>query len=187
MNQNKPFKLVVATLALSLTVSASVAESATPNTGSGVSLQPSETSEVFGNWTVRCFVGQGKAKGRKACETSISVTAKPSKRPIAKFAISQGKSPGIFIVGVLLPVNVGFPSVVSLANADKKQLATLAWTRCMPGACLAAHTVKRQAIEVWEKQSKPMLLTFVTASKKTFTIPISTRGMTQSIAALAKE
>ncbi|OIQ66603.1 invasion associated locus B (IalB) protein [mine drainage metagenome] len=174
----------IATLVLCLGASPSYA--ASPTTTSGVSAQPSETSEVFGDWTVRCVNIQGKTDAKKICEAAVVVTLRGSKQPFAKVAISPVKTAGDVELAVLLPVNISLPSSVDLQSAATKPLAKLDWSRCIQGACLASLGVKRADVVKWAAQPKPMLLSFTSAAMQRVNVPVSVRGMAQAIAALAK-
>jgi invasion protein IalB len=172
-----PRAFALAVLAVGLSAAASYA-------GPAVSSQPSRITEVFGDWTMVCVAPQDKAGRRSRCEAAEVIRQRGAKRALAKLAI--GLSDGGYTIAALLPVNISFPSSVSLVDAGNAHQIQLAWQRCLPGACLAEAQVKAGTFENWRNETKPMHLSFVTASRRAETLPVSLRGMTQAIAALHK-
>lgn len=56
----------------------------------------------------------------------------------------------------------------------------------MGGACLAEGRLGEADLADWEKQGKPLRLSFVTAAGQKVMLPVSPRGMAQAVAALPK-
>lgn len=63
----------------------------------------------------------------------------------------------------------------------------LTWQRCVPGACFASAAISSAAIDELAAQSEPGRIVFRNAADRDTVLPLSFRGLSQAMAALAKE
>jgi invasion protein IalB len=90
-------------------------------------------------------------------------------------------------VTVVLPVGVTLttkPKIVS--EKDDKSPIELAWQRCIPG-CIASAAVADDVIARLGARTEPGGIAFKDAAEHDIAVPLSLRGLTQALAALAKE
>jgi invasion protein IalB len=83
--------------------------------------------------------------------------------------------------------NVSFPSNVKLTVDDKDtQAIDLNWSSCVAAVCRAEGEFKDDQLKRWKALTTPARLQFKDASGRELTVPVSTRGLSQALDALAK-
>ncbi|MBO6717335.1 MAG: invasion associated locus B family protein [Rhizobiaceae bacterium] len=98
--------------------------------------EPSETTERFGAWTVRCVNQQGENEG-KACEVFLAVQGQGGL--IAQIALGQPQQAGTLMVA-RTPLGVLVSEPVRLETAGTPPL-TLPFVTCLANGCLAQSVV----------------------------------------------
>lgn len=83
-------------------------------------------------------------------------------------------------------ITIGVKPQVTIAKADAAPIE-LTWQRCLPGACFASTVISSAAIGEFTAQTEPGRIVFKNAADREATIPLSFRGLSQAMAALAKE
>ncbi|OYV35251.1 MAG: hypothetical protein B7Z81_08955, partial [Acidocella sp. 20-61-6] len=151
-----------------------------------VSATPSQTAEVFGNWTMQCANAATGTGSVQVCGVVETIQANNSDKPIAKLFVSRDKAANEYSFGAVLPVNVTFPSKVSLTGDNKASIAELEWARCTPGGCLALVDINAATLKQWEASSNQPVLAFKLANGQTVSIPTSVKGLAQAVAAIPK-
>ncbi len=90
------------------------------------------------------------------------------------------------LLTAVLPNNVGFPSLVRLlVEENDPEPLELAWTRCIPGACVAQIEVSASALERLTGRDSGGQLGFKDSNANDVVLPISLRGLAQAIDALS--
>jgi invasion protein IalB len=74
-----------------------------------------------------------------------------------------------------------------LSEKDDKSPIELTWQRCIPGGCIASATVADDVMARLGARTEPGGIAFKDAAEHDVAIPLSLRGLTQALAALAKE
>ena len=158
-----------------------------PNTPPPVSADPSVTTAVFGDWTLRCEK-PAPDKSQRICEAVQTVQLQNQPAPIAQIAFGRSSSSDPVRLVVLLPVNVLFPSSVKIGVGDKDpESLDLVWRRCLPLGCFAENTTPDAAIRRWRSETAQGRISYKDAAGRDMTLPLSFRGMAQALDALARQ
>jgi invasion protein IalB len=147
---------------------------------------PERTTASFGDWMMRC---EGAvAPARRTCEVAQVITLQSQTSPIAQVAIGRQAPNESKRLTLVLPPNIAILTKpqVSIAKAGATP-TDLIWQRCTPGACFAAAPVSDDAIGTFSAQTEPGRIVFKDAADREAALPLSFRGLTQALAALAKE
>ena len=151
-----------------------------------VSSTPERTTASFGDWVLRCDAAPAAAK--RVCEVAQAMTVQGQSAPIAQIAFGRATRAEPMRVTVVLPVAVTLttkPKIVS--EKDDKSPIELAWQRCIPGGCIASATVADDVMARLGARTEPGGIAFKDAAEHDIAVPLSLRGLTQALAALAKE
>ncbi len=150
--------------------------------------EPQSTVAAFGDWALRC-VRQGEgAQATRICEVTQNIQAQGQQGPLAQIAFGRVQRTDPLRLTAVLPPNVSFPSVVRVMMDDKDaQPFDLAWSRCVPGACVAYGEPAAAVIQRFRARTEPARLTFKDSGGRDITVPLSFRGLSQALDAMAKE
>jgi invasion protein IalB len=100
--------------------------------------EPSETTEKFGAWTVRCVNQQGDAG--KACEVALAVQGQGGL--IAQIAVGNPKDGDNPLIVGRTPLGVLVSEPVTIvAQGDEAAKLTLPFVTCLANGCLAQASV----------------------------------------------
>lgn len=110
-------------------------------------VQPSETTETFGAWTVRCQ--KPAAEGPRACEVLHAVQGQGG--AIAQVAIGTppGKEAPLLVVQVPLGILVSSPVAIADQAAADKTIFSLPFQTCLNIGCLAQIETTFDALEAF--------------------------------------
>jgi invasion protein IalB len=156
------------------------------NVPAAVPVVPERTTATFGDWTLRCEAAAAPAK--RVCEVAQAIAQQGQTNPIAQVAIGKpGPGEGRRLT-VVLPTNIAIITnpQVSIAKAGAAPLE-LSWQRCTSGACFAFVPLSDEAANVLSAQSEPGRIVYKDAADRETAISLSFRGLSQALAALAKE
>lgn len=104
--------------------------------------EPSETTEKFGAWTVRCVTQQGDVG--KACEVLLAIQGQGGL--IAQIAMGQPQAGGTLVVSrTPLGVLVSEPVTLAPAGQDTVGIA-LPFVTCLANGCLAQALVSGEQL-----------------------------------------
>jgi invasion protein IalB len=157
-----------------------------PTAPAPVSSVPERTTASFGDWIMRCEAGT--APGKRICEVALILTAQGQTAPIAQVAVGKGPAAEGKPTTVVLPHNVSLttrPRIVFAKTSDAP--VELSWQRCTPGACFASVTLSSDAAKTLGTQTEAGKIVYKTAAEQEITLPLSFRGLAQSLEALSKE
>ena len=150
-----------------------------------VGTAPERTTASFGDWVLRCETIAG---AKRVCEVAQTMSAQGQTNPVAQVAIGRrGPNEGKQLT-VVLPTNVAIVTHPQLftAKTDAAPL-DLAWQRCAPGGCFASAPVTDEVVNGLAAQTEQGRIAFKDAADRDATVPLSFRGLSQALAALAKE
>jgi invasion protein IalB len=152
-----------------------------------ISSEPQNTSATYGDWILRCSRGTQGDKEVRVCEVMLPFQLQGQQGPFAQLAIGRiGPKDPMRATFVITP-NVSFPSNVKLTVDDKDtQAIDLNWSTCVAAVCRAEGDFKDDQLKRWKALTNPARLQFKDASGRELTIPVSTRGLSQALDALAK-
>ena len=152
-----------------------------------VSADPASTSATYGDWIFRCQrVGSGD-KAQRLCEVGQTIQVQGQQQPIAQIAFGRVAAADPLKVTVVLPTNITLPGLVQLSLGDKDPgPVDLTWRRCIPGGCIADATPTPDAVKIFRNAQDQGRLLFKDAGGRDVALPISFRGLAQSLDALAK-
>jgi len=151
-----------------------------------VPAEPNTTIASYGDWVLRCQRVETAGKTARVCEVAEAIQVQGQAAPIAQLAIGR-LSPGEPLrVTVVVPPAVTFPSSVRV-DAKNGASFNLEWRRCLPGGCFADAVLKDDVLARWRGLSETGQLIFKDAGGQDVTLPLSFRGLSQALDALAKE
>lgn len=150
--------------------------------------EPQSTMASFGDWALRC-VRQGEgAQATRTCEVTQNIQVQGQQGPLAQIAFGRVQRTDPLRLTAVLPANVSFPSVVRVMLDEKDtQPFDLAWARCVPGACVAYGEPAQAVIQRFRARTEPARLIFKDSSGRDIAVPLSFRGLSQALDAMAKE
>lgn len=147
---------------------------------------PERTAASFGDWLLRCeSVG---AQPRRVCEVAHMIVLQDQTAPVAQIAIGR-QAPGEGErLTIVVPSNIaiGARPQVTTGKAGAAPLE-LSWQRRLPGACFASAAISSAATGELAAQTEPGRIVFRNAAERDMALPLSFRGLSQAMAALAKE
>jgi invasion protein IalB len=151
-----------------------------------VSSTPERTTASFGDWVVRCDAAPAPAK--RVCEVAQAMTVQGQSAPIAQIAFGRATRAEPMRASVVLPVAVTLTAKPKiLSEKDDKSPIELIWQRCIPGGCIGSATVTDDVMARLGARTEPGGIAFKDAAEHDIAVPLSFRGLTQALAALAKE
>jgi len=143
--------------------------------------QPSQTTETFGKWTVRC-VSNAKAQDGKLCEVVHVVSGQGG--VIAQLAI--GRVPGgnktMFVVRAPLGVLLSKP-VEILGMSDDSAPAELSYVTCLASGCLAQRDATAAELS-FLADAESFKLVFYERTGRRIEITMPTGGLKTALARL---
>ncbi|WP_425351467.1 invasion associated locus B family protein [Methylocystis bryophila] len=118
-----------------------------------------------------------------------TVNRKDQTAPFAQIALGRPAAGEPMMVTVVVPINVSFPSSVTITNTDKEmKTAELSWRRCVPGGCFASLPLKDETLKLWRSHSDLSgRVSFKNAANQDVVMPLSFKGLSSALDALAKE
>jgi invasion protein IalB len=137
--------------------------------------EPSETTEKFGAWTVRCISQQGDAG--KACEVFLAVQGQGGL--IAQIAI--GRSGEATLMASRTPLGVLVSEPVSIGLEGESQISfNLPFVTCLANGCLAQATVSGDRLgDLARRETATLGFAERTGRKVRINIPMS--GLTDAL------
>ncbi len=146
---------------------------------------PQQTTASFADWTLRC---SHLASGAQFCEVAQNVQR--DDRPVAQIALGRpGKGQPLQLT-MLVPPNVAIapaPALLAGKEGDAAPVAELAWRRCLPGGCMADVALSDDAVRRLRGWTEPGRIVFADSVGRPAALPVSPRGLSQALDALAKE
>jgi invasion protein IalB len=168
---------------------------ATPSFGQGAPAAPSTaqpssrpefTTAGFGDWILRCTHPEGRAKN---CEIVQSLNAQG--QVVAQFALGRAEAGQPLRLTLAIPPNVALDTaprlVPTAAGADARGVLDLAWRRCLPTVCLADLAPSDALLQQFRRQTENAQVRFVSGDGRENTLPMSLRGISAALDALARE
>lgn len=150
-----------------------------------VSATPERTTASFGDWILRCEGTPTPAK--RICEVAITMTVQGQTAPIAQIAFGRAARSDPIRVTLVVPTNVSFSKPRILPEKDGKSTVELTWERCLPGGCIATSSIADDMMTRLSKYTDSGSINFKDAAERDVALPLSFRGLSQALVALAKE
>ncbi|MFN7305418.1 MAG: invasion associated locus B family protein [Alphaproteobacteria bacterium] len=148
--------------------------------------RPEFTTAGFGDWILRCTQPEGRAKN---CEIVQSLNAQG--QVVAQFALGRAEAGQPLRLTLAIPPNVALdtpPRLVPIAaGAEARGVLDLAWRRCLPTVCLADLAPSEALLQQFRRQSENAQIRFVSGEGRENTLPMSLRGISAALDALARE
>jgi len=176
-------RIAASVFAVAMTSAAAFAADAPPP----VSTEPQNTSATYGDWTLRCSRTAQDNKEIRVCEVALAFQLQGQQSPFAQLAIGRANPKDPLHATFLVTPNVAFPSNVKLTIDDKDtQGVDLNWSTCIAAACRADGEFKDDQLKKWKALTAPGRLQFKDSTGRELSIPVSTKGFSQALDALAK-
>jgi invasion protein IalB len=152
-----------------------------------VSAEPQNTSATYGDWVLHCTRNGDDPQAPRVCEVALPFQAQGQQGPFAELAIGHVNSKDPLRATVMMALNVSFPSTIRLSLDDKDtQPAELSWRFCVPTGCRADTELKDDTVKRWKAATGNGQMQFKDATGREITVPVSIRGLSQALDALAK-
>jgi invasion protein IalB len=150
---------------------------------------PNFKSATYGDWSFHCQTVGAAAQARKSCEVVQTVNLKDQTAPFAQIALGKPTAGDPLMATVVVPINVSFPSAVTITNIDKEvKSIDLSWRRCVPGGCFASVPLKEETLKQWRSRNDASgKVNFKNAAGQDVVMPMSFKGLSSALEALAKE
>jgi invasion protein IalB len=179
--------LLAPSIAVAQAAKESAKEAAKPATPAPVPSAPERTTASFGDWVLRCE-GTTITPAHRVCEVAQAMTVQGQAAPIAQVAVGRQAPNDPKRLTIVLPTNIALAAKpqVAIAKAGATPIE-LTWQRCAPGGCFASAPISDEALNTLGAQTEPGKLAFKDAADRDIALPLSFRGLTQALAALAKE
>lgn len=157
-----------------------------PSEQKATAAEPQKTTATYGDWELRCLntsAGVTSSNG-KVCE--IAQTVREGQTPMAEIAIGRfNKTDPLRLTAHVAP-NIALPSVVKFDYREAHGV-TLNWRRCAPVGCFADAFLTDDQAKIFHVQTEPGAINFFNAGGQPVKIPVSFKGLSQAMDALAKE
>jgi invasion protein IalB len=171
------------------------APAAQPAPAAGPDGNPDRTMAVFSDWVVRCETrpANGTAAAARLCEMA-QTTQDQRQQPVAVLAIGRVAKGEPLRLVAQVPVNlqVGPPAklMLEVPNRPAEAPLTIAFRNCTPRGCFAELELRDEAV-LRRLRARPAeaagRLEWKDAGGGDASIPVSFRGFTAALDALAKE
>ena len=155
------------------------------NSAAPVPSTPERTTASFGDWVLRCEGAVPPA--HRVCEVAQVITLQGQTSPTAQVALGRQAPNESKRLTVVLPPNIAITTKPQAAVSEDTTPIELTWQRCTPGACFASAAMSDEAIGRLGAQTKPGRIAFKDAADREVALALSFRGLSQALAALAKE
>ncbi|MCZ8173216.1 MAG: invasion associated locus B family protein [Brevundimonas sp.] len=150
------------------------------------SSRPEFTTAGFGDWILRCTQPEGRAKN---CEIVQSLNVQG--QVVAQFALGRPEAGQPLRLTLAIPPNVALDTpprlVPNAAGNDARGVLDLAWRRCLPTVCLADLAPSDALLQQFRRQNENAQVRFVSGEGRENTLPMSLRGISAALDALARE
>lgn len=146
---------------------------------------PTRTTATYEDWTVRCETPPGAAQ--KTCEVFQAQQQQGQTGPVSQIAIGRAGKSGPHKLVAQIPVNVWLATAPRLVLDDKQAPIALGFKRCVPGGCFADADIPDDLLRRLKGRAEPGRLEYKDAIQRDVGIPVSFKGFSQAIDALAKQ
>jgi len=180
----KAFAIMAFTLVSTHAVAEERVAGSTDAVAATVSATPSQTMQVFGDWTLRCEQLPASQEGDRICEVALPIRAQGQVQPVAQIAIAQSKTDASLLVTALLPVNIALSGPLQITGLSNESSLNLEWTRCLPIGCFASSSLSETLLSAWREGVQPLTIRYTLANTQTISLPLSLRGLSQALDAL---
>ena len=147
--------------------------------------RPEFTAAGFGDWVLRCTQPEGQPKN---CEIMQSLNAQG--QTVAQFAIGRAAPAQPMRLTLAVPPNVTLdtqPRLLAVAMGNEARGLEFTWKRCFPTACLADMAPSDALLQQLRRQSESAQIKFTSGEGRENTLPLSLRGLSGALDALARE
>ncbi|MFL9824858.1 invasion associated locus B family protein [Rhodoplanes sp. SY1] len=175
--------VTMATVTAVLAASPALAQAPTQNSPS--SGAPTRTTATYEDWTVRCETPPGAQQ--KTCEVFQAQQQQGQAGPVSQIAIGRAGKTGPHKLVAQIPVNVWLATAPRLLLDDKQAPIALGFKRCVPGGCFADADIPDDLLRRLKARAEPGRLEYKDAIQRDVGIPVSFKGFSQAIDALAKQ
>ena len=168
-----------------------IAQSATPpkaGTPSQPAQTPDHTTATFGDWTLRCDRRLDLTPPQRVCELGLVIQKQGEAGAQAQIALGRVARGETLRITAVLPPNVALkanPKVV--VEGQEPPSTELSWTRCIAGGCFADAAVSPALLNSLRTRTEPARLDYRDGTDRDMTLPISFKGVSPALEALARE
>jgi invasion protein IalB len=146
--------------------------------------EPRQTTATYNDWTVTCVMQPGTKE--KSCSIGQGQTAQEAGSSV-QLLLERRDQKGSFRMLLSMPANVWIRSGVRLRAGDDDPGAIARFQWCIPQRCYAEGTVKQETVATLRSPVASARLEFKDAGQKDVTLPVSLRGFSEAMSALAIE
>jgi invasion protein IalB len=146
--------------------------------------EPRKTTATYNDWTVTCVIQPGAKE--KSCSIGQGQTVQESGSSL-HLALERRDLNGSFRMLLSMPANVWIRTGVRLRASDDDPGAIARFQWCIPQRCYAEGTVKQETVATLRSPVASARLEFKDAGQKDITLPVSLKGFSDALSALANE
>jgi invasion protein IalB len=147
---------------------------------------PAQTTASYGDWTLRCVRTGDNGQGPRVCELVQGVIVQGQQQPVAQLAIGYDKADLRFTLLVPPAISLSKTPAVTPPAGGSPQY-DLAWRRCLPQGCFADAMLTAEMLKGLRVRTEPLQVSYKDALERDTVLPVSVRGITAALDALAKE
>lgn len=149
---------------------------------------PDQTTASYGDWTLRCNRRIDLTPPRRFCEMALIVQKSGEANAQGQVTVGRVARNEPLKVTAVLPPNVAFKTGPKLVVDGKDALTIeLAWTRCTSGACFSDASLSDEAIGKLRSRTEAGRIDYRDGTDREASLPVSFRGFSQALDALARE
>lgn len=156
---------------------------AAPAAPAPVTNDPAQTTATYGDWVLRCVRPDNAPR---VCEVVQSMVVQGQQQPVAQVAVGYDKADLRFTMLVPPAISLSRAPFLGIPGATQPHY-DLTWRRCLPNGCFADVQVGAEMQKLLRSRSDPMQIEFKDAGERDVKLPLSLRGLTAALDALAKE
>jgi invasion protein IalB len=140
-----------------------------------------QTSATYDDWTVSC-VNQAPPS-IKTCQVLQAQTLQGQTAQLTRIAITPVPSRRLAKVYFQVPSNVRIASGIRLLGGGEESFVTAAFLWCASSRCIAESDVSAELLDSLAKASQARIV-FKDANEREVAVPISTKGLSQTLNAM---
>jgi invasion protein IalB len=152
--------------------------------GGTMAQEPRRTTATYSDWTVTCVMRPGT--NEKSCSIGEAQAVQEASSSVQ--LVLERRDPGGALRMLLsMPANVWIRAGVRLRAGDDDSGAIARFVWCIPQRCYAEGVVKQETVETLRSPTASAQLEFKDSGQKDITLPVSLKGFSEALSALANE
>jgi invasion protein IalB len=140
-----------------------------------------QTSATYDDWTVSCV--HQATPAAKTCQMLQTQTLQGQTAQLTRIAITPTPGPQFAKIYFQVPPNVRIAFGIRLFGSGEESFVTATFLWCASSRCVAESNVSAELLDKLAKASQVRMV-FKDASEREVAVPISTKGLSQTLNAM---